>query len=141
MVLRNSFWTIRGYQLNMQNRSFLTSATSSQTPQAKQSVSAVASVPNASSGVSDEQLVRVFNTSIVSTKAGKKRDFSSEIYALTESSSFKAILSSVRQLSRVQGISEREAAEEVIQTFRKMDELWGEYVFKEGIDKLRNLRR
>jgi hypothetical protein len=114
----------------MQNRPFAT-PTTSPAPKA----------PITKPVVAQDQLVRIFNTAIVSTQAGKKRDFSAEIYELTESSSFKTILSAVRQLARVQGVSERQAAEEVIQTFRKMDEIWSEYVFKEGLDKLRNPRR
>ena len=84
-----------------------------------------------------EELSKIFNTSIVSSKAKAKRDFSSELFALTDSTAFKTILNAVQQLARVQGISEKQAAEQVIQTFRRMDELWGEYLFHEGIDRLK----
>ena len=85
-----------------------------------------------------DDLARVFNTAVVSSQAKQKRDFSSELYELTESASFKAILNTVRQLSRVQGISERQASEHIIQTFRKMDDIWGGYVSHEGLEKLRS---
>ncbi len=87
-----------------------------------------------------DELTRVFNTALVSTQAKQKRDFSTELYELTESASFKAILNAVRQLSRVQGISERQATEQVIQTFRKMDQIWEGYIFQEGLDRLRKPR-
>jgi hypothetical protein len=79
----------------------------------------------------------MFNTVLVSSRAKSKKDFSKDLLQLAESSSFKAILSAVKQLSRVQEITERQAVEQVIQTFRKMDELWGEYLFHEGLDRLR----
>ena len=84
-----------------------------------------------------DELSKIFNTSLVSSKAKSKRDFSSELFALTDSTAFKTILNAVQQLARVQGISEKQAAEQVIQTFRRMDELWGEYLFHEGIDRLK----
>jgi hypothetical protein len=84
-----------------------------------------------------DELARVFNTAIVSTQVDESRDFSGELYRLVETAPFRAILQAVRQLSRSQGIPERQAAEQLIQTFRKMDRLWTDYVFKEGVDRLR----
>lgn len=88
-----------------------------------------------------DDLTRIFNTAMVSSHTDLKRDFSAELYQLTQSASFKAILSAVRQLSNVQGVSERQAAEQVIETFRKMDEVWSEYLYREGVDRLRQPRR
>jgi hypothetical protein len=85
-----------------------------------------------------DDLVRVFNTALVSTRVEGVRDFSAEIYALVESPAFRAILNAVRQHARLQGLSERDAAEAIIQTFRKMDRVWGEYVFQEGVDRLKH---
>ena len=87
-----------------------------------------------------DDLTRIFNTALVSTQSGVKRDFSAELSALTDSAPFKAVLNAVRQLSCVQGISERQAAEEIIAAFRKMDDIWSEYIFKEGLDRLRGTR-
>jgi hypothetical protein len=115
----------------MHNRSFA--------PQTVASASSSTAPKQAATGAKDD-LSRIFNTALVSTHTAAKRDFAAELYELTESASFKAILSAVRQLSRVQGISERQAAEHVIQTFRKMDEVWSEYLFREGVDRLRQPR-
>ena len=82
----------------------------------------------------------MFNTVLVSSRVRNKKDFSRELFELTESSGFKAILSAVKQLSLVQGITERQATEQVIQTFRRMDEVWGEYLFHEGVDRIRGQR-
>jgi hypothetical protein len=87
-----------------------------------------------------DDLTRLFNTALVSSQAETKRDFSAELCELTESAPFKAILNAVRQLSVVQGTPERQAAEEIIKTFRRMDEVWSEYIFREGLDRLRGNR-
>jgi hypothetical protein len=84
-----------------------------------------------------DDLARVFNTALVSTRAGTVRDFSTELYSLVDSPAFRAILSSVRQLSRTSGCSEKEAAETLIETFRKLDQIWSEYIFQEGVDRLK----
>jgi hypothetical protein len=84
-----------------------------------------------------DDLARVFNTALVSTRAGASRDFSTELYSLVDSPAFRAILASVRQLSRTTGCSEKEAAETLIETFRKLDQIWTEYIFQEGVDRLK----
>ncbi len=85
-----------------------------------------------------DDLTKIFNTAIVATRVEAARDFSSELFRLMESPAFRSILSAVRHLARAQGISERDAAESLIQTFRKVDRVWGEYLCQEGVDRLRN---
>ncbi len=92
---------------------------------------------NKSSNTPDD-LARIFNSALVATQTGVKRDFSSELSELTESASFKAVLNAVRQLACVQGIPERQAAEEIIRTFKKLDEIWSNYISREGLDRLRS---
>jgi hypothetical protein len=82
--------------------------------------------------------VRIFNTALIATQAEPGRDFTGEIYELMESPAFRAILGTVRQYSRLQGLSERQAAEQIISTFRKMDRVWRDYVFQEGVDRIKN---
>ena len=84
-----------------------------------------------------DQLTRVFNSAVLSTKKVDKRNFTVELSELSSSVPFKAILNAVRQLSHVQGISERDASEQIIRTFRKMDDLLGNYLVQEGIEKIR----
>ena len=90
------------------------------------------------SQTSQDELIRVFNTALVATQAGSQRDFSGEIFELIENPAFRAILGAVRQFSRMQGVTERQAAEQIITTFRKMDRVWTDYVFQEGVDRLKN---
>lgn len=85
-----------------------------------------------------EELIRIFNTALVSSQANENRDFSTELYQIVETSAFKALLHSIRHHAETQGLTEKQAAEQIILTFRKIDRLWKDYVFHEGIEKLRN---
>ncbi|MGK5082205.1 hypothetical protein WDW37_02785 [Bdellovibrionota bacterium FG-1] len=93
--------------------------------------------PPAPASIPDE-LIRIFNTALIATQTETSRDFSSEIYELMETAAFRAMLGAVRQHSRLQGLSEKQAAEQIIMTFRKMDRVWRDYVFQEGVEKLKN---
>ena len=121
----------------MQNRSTFTKPVSIGQAKNSNSTHSAQPVPQPPAQYQRDELTRVFNTAIVSTQTKQKRDFSSELYELTESASFKAILNAVRQLSRVQGVSDRQASEQIIHTFRKIDDIWGGYVSHEGLEKLR----
>ncbi len=120
-VTSNLNLILRGYSNHMSQRSFNSNPAPSHSK---------ASAPQ-------DSLARVFNAALVSTQIGTKRDFAAELHELMESTSFKAILTAIRHLSRIQNLTERQAAEQVLQTFRKMDALWGDYVFREGVDRLR----
>ncbi len=82
-------------------------------------------------------LARVFNTALVTTRVQKGRNHSAELFQLMETPAFQMILHASRSLARAQGISERAASELLIDTFRKVDQLWAEYVFQEGVEKLK----
>jgi len=51
---------------------------------------------------------------------------------------FRSILGAVRQLARLSGISEKEAAEQIIESFRKVDQIWGDYLVQEGINRVKS---
>lgn len=88
------------------------------------------------SAQSKEDLVRVFSTALVSTQC-KRRNFAAELNEITQRPAFRAILNSVRQLAAATGTTEKQAAEEIVKAFRGLDEVWGQYVFQEGLEKLR----
>lgn len=84
------------------------------------------------------ELTRIFHSALVATRAdATRRDLAGELYQLADSPAFKSILSAVADLAVRQGLGEREAAESVICTFRKMDQIWQEYLIQEGADRLR----
>jgi hypothetical protein len=84
-----------------------------------------------------DELAKVFNSALLATRKPSDRDIAAEVLELVQSSAYRAILMAVRQLAVLEGISERQAAEQLAKTFRKMDNLWGDYVFAEGLDRVR----
>jgi hypothetical protein len=132
---------MRDTLFQMQHRSYVSQKVTSPQKDLAQPVASKASVISAPTpSASHDDLVRIFNSALLASQTQAKRDFSNELRTLTESTAFKAVLNAVRQLSCVQGINDRQAAEQIIQTFRKMDNLWGDYVRCEGIDKIRKPR-
>jgi hypothetical protein len=88
----------------------------------------------------DDQLIRILNTAIISTRVEASPDLSREIYDLVKTPGFQAILQATRLLSEKEGLSTKDACEIVIKTFRKLDQIWSDYVFQEGIDRLKGSR-
>jgi hypothetical protein len=76
---------------------------------------------------------------MVSTRGASERDFSKEIFQLMELPAFKAILLSVHQHAKASGISEDLAAEEIIRTFRLIDQSWADYVYQQGVSKIQDV--
>src|SRR5262245_26623460 len=65
---------------------------------------------------SNADLTRVFNAAILSTRADRKRDFAAELYQLVESPAFECILAAIRGLAASGKLTDRQAAEQVIET-------------------------
>lgn len=87
-----------------------------------------------------EETVRILNSALIRTAADPTQDFSSDLLRVVDTPSFRAILSAVRSLAHCEKISETEAAEQLIRTFRDLDRIWRSYVYREGLDRLTNAR-
>lgn len=84
-----------------------------------------------------DQSTKFFNTAIIATKIPKVSNYSSRLNSLVQSKAFLAILSAIQKHAQDSGISEEQAAEEIVQTFREIDAIWNDYIFQEGLEKLR----
>jgi len=84
-----------------------------------------------------DQSTKLFNTAIIATKIPHLSNYSSKLGELVQSKSFQAILRAIRQHAEQTGVSEEQAAEEIVQTFREIDQVWDRYIFQEGLDKLK----
>lgn len=93
------------------------------------------SAPSAS--LDDEELARIFNSAVLSTRTQGSSSVSTELMELAHSPAFRAILIAVRHHAADMGIGEKLAAEQIIQTFRKLERTWMEYVFQEGLERIR----
>ena len=85
-----------------------------------------------------EDTARIFNTTLIASKAPNFSEQRSDILDIMKSSSFNAILVAVRYLAQSESISEALAAERIIATFRKADQAWSDYVYNEGLAKIRS---
>ena len=111
-------------------------------PSYNPAAAASGAAPNRQSQVDITHTARVFNSAILSTKAsrirGDQAQASPTLRDVLASPGYQAILNAVRSHARAQGITEKVAAEELIETFRNLDALWFESVFMEGLGKLKN---
>ena len=84
-----------------------------------------------------DQSTRFFNTAIIATKIPKSANCAAELATLVNSPAFQAIVHAIRDHASKAGLSEEQAAEEIVRTFRDMDRVWDSYIFQEGLDRLR----
>jgi hypothetical protein len=84
-----------------------------------------------------EDLSVIFNTAFVRSRApAPERDLAAELAELSKSPAYNAIMNAAQQLAQTQNISELEAAEQIVATFRKMDDVWGAYLTQEGLARI-----
>lgn len=83
------------------------------------------------------QSTKLFNTAIIATKIPTLTNYSAQLSELVGSAPFQSVLNAIRDYAKTAGIPEEQAAEEVVQTFRKIDRIWDSYIFQEGLDKLK----
>lgn len=84
-----------------------------------------------------ERLTQVFNSALVTTRSEEINSSTAELYQLIEQSAFGAILSAIQTYASEKGVSEVEAAREVIKTFRKIDSIWTQFLLSEGVERLK----
>jgi hypothetical protein len=91
-----------------------------------------------SPSVSDEELARIFNSAVISTRTPSNSSLSTELMELAHSPAYRAVLIAVRHHAADMGVSEKVAAEQIIQTFRKLERTWLDYVFQEGLERIKS---
>jgi hypothetical protein len=86
-----------------------------------------------------ERRVRLFHTAIVSSKAKRaEKNHSQELHRLMNKPAFQSIVDAIGRLASEHQLTDAEAAEQFIETFRELDQLWESYVFQEGIEQLKS---
>jgi hypothetical protein len=74
---------------------------------------------------------------VIASKANRPSQMSSRYEKLSSSPAFAAIGEAVRLLSRTEGLTEQEAAKQILDAFRELDSIWDDYVYQEGLSLLR----
>ena len=84
-----------------------------------------------------EDLSVIFNTAFVRSRApSPQRDLAAELAQLMKSPAYQAIINAAQQLAQSQNITELEAADQIIATFKKMDDVWAAYLTQEGLARI-----
>lgn len=89
-------------------------------------------------GTSDDtrEWMSALNTSILTTRANLVKDHSSELSGIMQSPEFTSLIFAAQYLAESLGLSKEEATERLIDTFRKLDTIWGDMVIKRGIQAM-----
>lgn len=80
---------------------------------------------------------RVFHTALVSTRSSTLEGFSRELAELSSHPAFHALLRAAETHGIERSLSPRQACEELVRVFRRLDQLWTDYVSQEGLDRIR----
>lgn len=87
--------------------------------------------------VDTSEMIRSFNTAILTTRSEMYEDYTSKLENLLATPAFNSIMTAIHDLSVTQNISQDAAAQDVVKTFREIDNLWKSYLIQEGISKLK----
>lgn len=85
-----------------------------------------------------DRTTKLFNTAIIATKIPKLANYSLKLNELVTSPAFQAIVEAIQNYAVQSGLSEDESAEEIVQVFREIDRVWDDYIFQEGLSKLKS---
>ena len=88
----------------------------------------------------DKQLAQIINTAIVKSKEKLLDGFYEErLVAICQHPALKALNVAISHLSSTQKISRDQAAIELVEALRELDNIWEDYVKMEGLAKLKEL--
>jgi hypothetical protein len=90
--------------------------------------------------------IKAFNTAIISSKiisnkteTQKNKSSTERLTSLIQTNAFHAIIKLIQTYAEENHKTIDEASIEIIQTFREIDEIWNEYIFNEGLNKLKEI--
>jgi len=86
----------------------------------------------------DMESLQILNTAIIQSK-NKDINVSYEdrLNELKKSPALNALGKSIAILSKEQGISNDQAAQQIVETIRSLDKIWTDFVVMEGLDRLK----
>ena len=89
---------------------------------------------------SDKEFAQIINTAIVKSKERQINDSYEERFgAICQHPALKALNVAISHLSSTQKISQDQAAIELIEAIRELDNIWDDYIRMEGLTKLKEL--
>ena len=84
--------------------------------------------------------IQLLNTAIIKSKEKKiNNSYEERLNKINNSPAVEAINKSISYLAESQKISRDQAALQVIEAIRELDNVWSDYVTMEGIDRLKSM--
>ncbi len=84
--------------------------------------------------------IQLINTAIIKCKEKKiNSSYEERLRKVCESPVVDILSKLITQLSESEKISRDQAAIEVVETIRELDDIWNDYVTMEGIDRLKSI--
>jgi uncharacterized Zn finger protein (UPF0148 family) len=84
--------------------------------------------------------IQLLNTAIIKSKEKKiDNSYEERLAKINNSPAIEMINKSISMLAESQKISRDQAALQIIESIRELDNIWTDYVTMEGIDRLKNL--
>lgn len=84
--------------------------------------------------------IQLLNTAIIKSKEKKiDNSYEERLNKINKSPAIEAINKSITMLAEGQKVSRDQAAIQIIEALRELDNIWTDYVTMEGIDKLKNM--
>jgi hypothetical protein len=84
--------------------------------------------------------IQLLNTAIIKSKEKKiSNSYEERLTKINNSPAIEAINKSISLLAESQKISRDQAALQVIESIRELDNIWTDYVTMEGIDRLKGM--
>ena len=88
----------------------------------------------------NKEFAQIINTAIIKSKEKRINSFYEErLIAVCQHPAIKALELAISHLSSTQKISQDQAAIELIEAIRELDNIWDDYVKMEGLTKLKEL--
>ena len=84
-----------------------------------------------------DRITRILNTAVIATKMARSQNASARLQELMRKPGFQIILRAMRDYAQEYGVSEQAAAQAMIQAFRELDGIWDDFIFQEGLDRLK----
>ena len=86
---------------------------------------------------SQDRFTRILNTAVIATKVARSQNASARLQELVRKPGFQIILRAMSDYAQEYSVSEQAAAQALIQAFRELDGVWDDFIFQEGLDRLK----
>ncbi len=90
--------------------------------------------------IENQESIQLLNTAIIKSKEKDLNgSYEDRLTKICQGSSIKALSQAISILSEQDKISRDQAALQIVQTVRALDQVWQDYVMMEGISKLKDI--